>query len=280
MKTKGILAIAAAAVLMAVAIKPSLANEPTVSAVQPPPDGTATVNAVLSDMHISVDRQSIPAGTVNFLVSNRGTVTHELVVLRTSLPADTIPADMGEPGKVSELWNIAETGDIAAGRFTGFAVVLPVGNYVLICNEPGHYLAGMRVAFTVTPPVVNVSLRDMTVNLDRSSVLAGPVVFSVQNAGSVLHELIVLKSDLPVDQIPADAAEPGKVSEDASLGEVGDIPAGRYSGNLIVLTPGRYVLICNEPGHYMAGMRTAFTVLPAPPEPSEDVPSGDSGGGD
>jgi len=34
------------------------------------------------------------------------------------------------------------------GRDTGGALN-PPGNYVLICNQPAHYLLGMHIAFTV-----------------------------------------------------------------------------------------------------------------------------------
>jgi uncharacterized cupredoxin-like copper-binding protein len=100
----------------------------------------------------------------------------------------------------------------------------------------------------------------MKIALDRSSVSAGTVEFSVTNAGKVTHEVVVLKTDLPEGQIPADAAEPGKVSEDASVGETGDMAPGAVKNVTLDLAPGKYVLICNQPGHYAAGMHVAFTV--------------------
>jgi len=41
---------------------------------------------------------------------------------------------------------------------------------------------------------------------------------------------------------------------------VTDIDAGRFSGNELDLTPGTYVVVCNEPGHYAAGMWAVITV--------------------
>lgn len=108
---------------------------------------------------------------------------------------------------------------------------------------------------------VTVTLGDnMKILLDKSSVPAGSVTFSVTNTGKVQHEMVVLKTDLPEGQIPADATEAGKVSEDASVGETDDMDAGATKEVTLDLAAGSYVLICNEVGHYASGMHTTFTV--------------------
>ena len=49
-------------------------------------DSVTIVKATLSDsMQITLDRYSVPAGQVRFLVTNAGHSTHELVVLKTDL---------------------------------------------------------------------------------------------------------------------------------------------------------------------------------------------------
>jgi uncharacterized cupredoxin-like copper-binding protein len=224
------------------------------------------VNAILSDdMRITLDRYSAPAGDVYFLVTNAGRLEHELVVLKTDLAFDRLPARAEEAGKVEEEVHFGETGDMAGGRFSGLGLQLAPGNYVILCNELGHYMAGMRVAFTVTPPVVNVSLDDrMTITLDQTTFYAGQVVFAVSNRGAVEHELVVLATNASADEIPADTEEAGRVSEETNIGETGDIPGGRFSGLGIDLAPGVYMLICNEAGHFAAGMHIQILVLPAP----------------
>ena len=146
-------------------------------------DSVTIVKATLSDsMQITLDRYSVPAGQVRFLVTNAGHSTHELVVLKTDLAADQLVANPDEPGKVEEQVHMGETGDIDGTRFNGLQLELGPGSYVIICNEPGHYMAGMRVAFTVYQPTVNVSLDDhMAITLDRSTVYAGRVLFAVTN---------------------------------------------------------------------------------------------------
>ena len=109
-----------------------------------------TVTGTLSDMKITLNKTTIPAGVVTFSLKNTGTVTHELVVLKTDTAADAIPADPDEQGKVEEDGSQGESGDLDKGETKTFSLNLDPGKYVLICNEPGHYMAGMRVAFTVT----------------------------------------------------------------------------------------------------------------------------------
>jgi len=108
----------------------------------------------------------------------------------------------------------------------------------------------------------------MSVTASASTVPAGAVSFRVWNAGSIVHEMVVLRlaaggaGTRPVGQ-------DGRVSEDGSLGEAsascaggaGDgIAPGALSWVTIDLAPGRYELICNLPGHYAMGMFTELEV--------------------
>ncbi len=71
---------------------------------------------------------------------------------------------------------------------------------------------------------------------------------------------MVLKTNLAHDKIRADTEEPGKVDEPGNVGETGEVPAGSSKEFTVILTPGSYVLLCNEIGHYAIGMHIAFTV--------------------
>ena len=107
---------------------------------------------------------------------------------------------------------------------------------------------------------VGVTLTDTGVKLGQTTVKAGLVTFSVKNTGTIEHELVVVKTDVAQDKIPANPEEPGKMSEDGSLGESGNLAAGTAKDFTLTLTPGKYVLMCNEAGHYMVGMHIAFEV--------------------
>ena len=237
------------------------ATDGAVTASQP----FTVVNATLGDdMRVTLDRYSAPAGEVHFYVTNRGKLEHELVVIMTDLAADRLVANPDVPGKVQEQIHMGETGDVAGGRFNGLELQLGPGSYVIICNEIGHYTAGMRIAFTVIQPTVNVSLDDrMTINFDQT-IYAGPVVFGVTNRGAVTHEFVVLDTKLAPADMQANPEEAGKVVEDGNIGETHDISAGRFSGLGLDLAPGVYMVICNEPGHFAAGMHFQLTVLPLP----------------
>jgi uncharacterized cupredoxin-like copper-binding protein len=129
------------------AITAALAVGCSSAAVAPVQGGT--ISATLTDMKISVDRTTVPAGAVTFVVKNTGAVIHELVVLQTSVAQDKIAMNMDEAGKMDETGNVGETGDVNAGESKSFTVTLAPGHYVLMCNEIGHYGSGMHMTFTV-----------------------------------------------------------------------------------------------------------------------------------
>jgi uncharacterized cupredoxin-like copper-binding protein len=107
---------------------------------------------------------------------------------------------------------------------------------------------------------VSVTLTDKGVTLAETSVNSGPVTFKVKNVGTLEHELVVVRTDVAQDKIQPDADEPGKMSEEGALGESGDLAAGELKDFTLNLTSGKYVLMCNQPGHYMVGMHIAFVV--------------------
>ncbi|HXJ63771.1 MAG TPA: plastocyanin/azurin family copper-binding protein [Actinomycetota bacterium] len=104
---------------------------------------------------------------------------------------------------------------------------------------------------------VDVGLKEFSISPNAQSVKAGDVTFDVTNDGTTQHEMVLIRTD----DAPADLPfENGEASETGSVGEVAELNAGA-SGTLNVdVKPGRYVMICNLPGHYTAGMRTEFTV--------------------
>jgi uncharacterized cupredoxin-like copper-binding protein len=120
-----------------------------------PSAGGATSNNVgvtERDFTITLDAAAAHPGTVTFRVSNDGNVAHEFVVFRTAVAADSMPA--GTKARFNEdsplVHNVIDSGgDIAPGHSATFSANLPAGHYVLVCNLPGHYAAGMHADFTV-----------------------------------------------------------------------------------------------------------------------------------
>jgi uncharacterized cupredoxin-like copper-binding protein len=113
------------------------------------------------------------------------------------------------------------------------------------------------------PTVVNVvggekSSAKYYLTVTPASVKAGPTTITFKNQGTMVHEVIVLKTDTPANQLKVGANH--EVSEDASVGEDSETKPGRTKSTTINLKPGKYVLVCNIERHYEKGMFTAFTV--------------------
>jgi uncharacterized cupredoxin-like copper-binding protein len=105
------------------------------------------------------------------------------------------------------------------------------------------------------PTVVHVVLTEFKIEMDRTSIPAGPVQFVIDNAGSELHELVLEAAG--INDVPFEVN--GKVSE------VEDIEAGKSATlEWTIDQPGQYQLACHvnadNEDHYANGMVTPFTV--------------------
>lgn len=85
------------------------------------------------------------AGQAEFEAKNVGAAPHELVVLKTEKPADSL----GSGGEVPEPGKVGDTGVFNAGVSKDLKLKLEKGHYALICNVPGHYAAGMHADLEV-----------------------------------------------------------------------------------------------------------------------------------
>lgn len=133
--------LAAAAVLLLAAVACGNGEEP---------GGGNTVNAQLADFSITTDVSSVAPGSVTFVAKNNGPSEHEVVVLRTDLAPDALPVEGGAVDeKAPGMQAIGEIEEFGAGGTESAALDLTAGNYVLICNIPAHYEAGMAVALEV-----------------------------------------------------------------------------------------------------------------------------------
>lgn len=114
-------------------------------------------------------------------------------------------------------------------------------------------------AAAATTTHVGVTLKEMSITLSVASVPSGSVTFDVTNAGSVEHEFVILKTDIAPDALPANTEVAGKAAEIGHVDEM-DPVTGTQSLTVDNLRPGYYVLVCNKPGHYAAGMFAALHV--------------------
>ena len=109
---------------------------------------------------------------------------------------------------------------------------------------------------------MDMSKAPMAIKLDMAEVPAGKVTFDVTNdSKETIHEMLVSPLADMNAQLPFVEAD-NKVDEEKSgdLGEVSELDPGKSGSLTLELKPGLYVLYCNVPGHYGAGMWTILTV--------------------
>jgi uncharacterized cupredoxin-like copper-binding protein len=107
------------------------------------------VSVTLKDFSLTVDPQAFAAGDITFGITNEGPSAHEFVILRTDDEPDALPVENGLiPEDQVDL--VDEVEDIAPGTNTTLTANLTAGSYVLVCNLPSHYAAGMYTGFTVS----------------------------------------------------------------------------------------------------------------------------------
>lgn len=102
----------------------------------------------------------------------------------------------------------------------------------------------------------------MSVTASPSTVPAGEVTFVASNkSADFTHEMILVKLSDPLSPLPYVTADT-RVDEAAAghLGEVSELEPGKSGSLSMKLDPGTYMLFCNLPGHYMAGMWTTIKV--------------------
>ncbi len=109
--------------------------------------GPTEVHVKLSEFKVEMDKTSIPAGPVKFIIDNTGKEKHEVVLE----PADTNDQPLEAGGKAAEAEDI-EAGASATLEWT----IDQPGDYQLGChmneNNVDHFALGMVTKFTVTKP--------------------------------------------------------------------------------------------------------------------------------
>ena len=92
-----------------------------------------------------------------------------------------------------------------------------------------------------------------------ASVDAGLLRFNVKNEGAAIHELVIVRTDAEPDALPVESGIVVESDLDV-IGEIEEFPGGESRSSSFQLDAGRYLLICNVPGHYSLGMVAELTV--------------------
>ena len=108
----------------------------------------------------------------------------------------------------------------------------------------------------------DMSKATMFIKLDKDHVHAGKITFDATNdSQDMIHEMIVAPLTGAKEILPYGGDEQEVDEEKAGyLGEVEEVDPGKTGAVTLDLKPGEYILYCNLPGHYMAGMWTVLTV--------------------
>jgi uncharacterized cupredoxin-like copper-binding protein len=123
-------------------------------------------------------------------------------------------------------------------------------------NEPTTTLATTAPTGAARVAIVMGRPAEFSMVAKPAQVPAGKVTFDVANRGTILHEMVVV----PGDGAAALKRPDGTASEKGSPGEVPDVQPGKGGAVTITLPAGRYVVLCNLPGHFAGGMYTTLVV--------------------
>jgi uncharacterized cupredoxin-like copper-binding protein len=114
--------------------------------------GTPNIDMSKATMGVKVSQASAPAGVVSFKVTNTSKDTvHEMVLFYLADPSKPLPYKADET-KVDEdkAGYKGEVEELDPGKSGTLTAALQPGKYLLACNMPGHFAAGMWIEFEVT----------------------------------------------------------------------------------------------------------------------------------
>jgi uncharacterized cupredoxin-like copper-binding protein len=157
------------------------------------------------------------------------------------------------PDPNREIWKISTTVFSLLAFLLAFVAVVTAGQAWSRSNaarsDVKKLAAGALLSHKAT-----VSLREFSIAPRPTQVKAGSVEFTVHNVGTITHEMVLVRAASP-DALPRVATATseravGDVDEEAiskadTIGETGDVKAGKTVVKTFKLTPGTYVMFCN-----------------------------------
>ena len=158
----------------------------------------------------------------------------------------------------------AALGLAAAMLMAGSAGAVQAASLVQISLWDKGASTEMPMGLTYATPGLDLAKATMGIKASPDAVKAGEVTFKVINdSKDTVHEMIVMFLAEPGKPLPYLEAE-NRVDEDKAgdKGEVSELDPGKSGSLTVELKAGKYLLICNVPGHYGAGMWAEFTVDP------------------
>jgi uncharacterized cupredoxin-like copper-binding protein len=110
------------------------------------------ITGSVSEWQVSVDAHESTAGDVSFTMTNKGTIAHEFLVVKTDYEPGKIP--LGTNNRFDEeaegLTVVDEIPEWEPGKTGTLKLKLEAGTYQLLCNIAGHYKNGMYAPLIVS----------------------------------------------------------------------------------------------------------------------------------
>ncbi|WP_164689295.1 plastocyanin/azurin family copper-binding protein [Herpetosiphon llansteffanensis] len=216
-------------------------------------------------------------GEIKVTFNNKGVVPHNWVLVNPGEEDKTV-ADAANATNFEAANALAHTKTIDGGaNDTATFNIAEPGTYSYVCTYPGHYAAGMKGTFKVVAAggggaapagggagltVNSGDAASMTFAETELSANAGEVTVSFNNAGTLPHNLVIVKpgeEQKAVDSAVANAPD-FTPSADLVLGTTKTINGGETASVSATLEPGTYSYICAYPGHFASGMKGTLTV--------------------
>ncbi len=126
-------------------------------------------------------------------------------------------------------------------------------------STPNSTSGPVALSTPAAATAVAIVLKEWSIAASTKSITAGKVTFVVRNAGKMKHEFVVIRSARHHHLLQMTGQQ---ASEVGVKGEIEPFGPGTTKRLTLTLAPGKYVLICNMPGHYKRGQYLAFTVRP------------------
>jgi len=159
------------------------------------------------------------------------------------------------------LRGVAAVVTLGIGLFAGSAAFAATVVNVTLWDKGSSTPMGTDMAY-MSGATMDTSKATMGVTPSPATAKTGIVTFQVTNSSKdTIHEMIVMYLADPSKPLPYISAE-NRVDEDKAgdKGEVSELDPGASGTLTVFLKPGKYLLICNVPGHFAAGMWTEFEV--------------------
>ena len=130
---------------------PTPTETPTPEPTATPTPTVTAVSVDLGEWFVTPSVASVPAGTVDFSITNVDTRDHIFIVIKTDLAPDALVMDgrAADPAASGTVLGEIPREELGPSETATRSFELDAGSYVLICNRGSHYSQGMTAAFTV-----------------------------------------------------------------------------------------------------------------------------------